>query len=53
MNIHQNARLTPLSRERVVREVVSGQTPEAAAQRPFQMGDRPQIGSLTSACPAS
>ena len=33
MNIHKNARLTPLGRERVVRQVVmSGQTPEAAAR---------------------
>ena len=30
MNIHKNARLTPLGRERVVREVLSGQTPAAA-----------------------
>jgi transposase InsO family protein len=32
MNIHKNARLTPLGRERVVKEVLSGQTPEAAAR---------------------
>jgi transposase InsO family protein len=32
MNIHQNARLTPLGRERVVQEVLSGQTPKAAAR---------------------
>jgi len=32
MNIHKNARLTPLGRERVVREVLSGQTPESAAR---------------------
>jgi transposase InsO family protein len=32
MNMHKNARLTPLGRERVVREVRSGQTPEAAAR---------------------
>ena len=32
MNIHKNARLTPLGRERVVREVLSGLTPEAAAR---------------------
>jgi transposase InsO family protein len=32
MNIHQNARLTPLGRERVVQKVLSGQTPEAAAR---------------------
>ena len=32
MNIHKNARLTPLGRERIVRQVLSGQTPEAAAR---------------------
>jgi len=32
MNIHKNARLTPIGRERLVRQVESGQTPEAAAR---------------------
>jgi transposase InsO family protein len=32
MNIHKNARLTPLGRVRLVRQVLSGQTPEAAAR---------------------
>jgi transposase InsO family protein len=32
MNIHKNARLTPIGRERLVRAVLSGQTPEAAAR---------------------
>ena len=32
MNIHKNARLTPLGRERVVKAVLSGQAPEAAAR---------------------
>lgn len=32
MNIHKNARLTPRGRERLVRQVESGQTPEAAAR---------------------
>jgi transposase-like protein len=32
MNIHKNARLTPLGRERIVRQVASGQTPQAAAR---------------------
>ena len=32
MNIHKNARLTPIGRERMVQAVLSGQTPEAAAQ---------------------
>ena len=32
MNMHKNARLTPLGRKHVVRQVLSGQTPEAAAR---------------------
>lgn len=32
MNIHENARLTPIGRERLVQAVLSGQTPKAAAQ---------------------
>lgn len=32
MNIHKNARLTPRGRERIVRQVEGGQTPEAAAR---------------------
>jgi len=32
MNIYKNARLTPLGRERIVKEVLSGQTSEAAAR---------------------
>jgi transposase InsO family protein len=32
MNIHKNARLTPSGRERIVRQVASGQTPEAVAE---------------------
>ena len=32
MNIHRNARLTRLGRERIARQVLSGQTPGAAAQ---------------------
>ena len=31
MDIHKNARLTPLGRERLVKMVLSGQTPQAAA----------------------
>jgi transposase len=31
MNMHKNARLTPHGRERIVRQVLSGQTPEAVA----------------------
>lgn len=32
MNMHENARLTPLGRERLVKQAISGQTPEAAAR---------------------
>jgi transposase InsO family protein len=32
MNMHKNARLTPHGRERIVRQVASGQTPEAVAE---------------------
>jgi transposase InsO family protein len=32
MNIHKNARLTPVGRGRIVRQVESGQTPEAVAE---------------------
>jgi transposase InsO family protein len=32
MNIHKNARLTPIGREHLVKAVLSGQTPEAAAR---------------------
>lgn len=32
MNIHKNARLTPRGRERIVRLVLDGQTPQAAAR---------------------
>jgi transposase InsO family protein len=32
MNVHKNARLTPRGRERIVRQVGSGQTPKAVAE---------------------
>ena len=32
MNIHKNARLAPLGREHMVRTMLSGQTPQAAAR---------------------
>ena len=32
MNMHKNAQLTPLGRERIVRQVESGQTPEAVSE---------------------
>lgn len=32
MNVHKNARLTPIGRARIVMQVASGQTPRAAAR---------------------
>ena len=32
MDIHKNARLTPLGRERMVKMVLSGQTPKAVSE---------------------
>ena len=32
MNVHKNARLTPCGRERIVRQVASGQTPKAIGE---------------------
>ena len=40
MNIHKNARLTPFGRERMVRQMLDGQTPEAA-------------GSAAGVCPST
>jgi hypothetical protein len=34
MHVHKNARLTQRGRERIVRQVASGQTPEAVAEPP-------------------
>jgi predicted ATPase len=43
MDIHKNARLTPKGRERIVRQVLSGQTPKAAA---FAVGGSVSIEAL-------
>ena len=32
MNVHENARLTPRGRERIARQVASGQTPKAVSE---------------------
>ncbi len=32
MNVHENARLTPRGRERIARQVTSGQTPKAVGE---------------------
>ncbi len=37
MNIHENARLTPHGRERMVRMVLSGQTPQGRSPRPKKL----------------
>ena len=45
MNVHKNARLTPRGRERIVRQVESGQTPEAVAHSPIWVpADGSQMG---------
>ena len=45
MNIHKNARLTPHGRERIVRQIESGQTPEAAAEPQASARGPPASGS--------
>ena len=39
MKVHKNARLPPRGRERIVRQVASGQTPEAAPQPRASTGE--------------
>ena len=46
MNVHKNARLTARGRERIVRQVASGQTPEAVAEA---AGVCPRAASAASA----
>jgi transposase-like protein len=59
MNVHKNARLTPLGRERIVRQVASGQTPEAVAEaagvfpRTVRKWVDRYAGSLIAAAPAA
>ena len=49
MNVHKNARLTPLGRERIVRQVASGQTPKAVgASRRRLPADGAQMGRALS-----
>ena len=43
MDTHKNARLTPKGRERIVRQVLSGQTPKAAAFAVGVAADCPQM----------
>jgi len=33
MNMHKNARLTPIGRERMIEDMLRGQTPAAAARK--------------------
>jgi hypothetical protein len=45
MNMHKNARLTPRGRERIVRQMESGQTPEAVAEGAGRLpADHSQVG---------
>ena len=44
MNVHKNARLTPHGRERIVRQIVSGQTPKAVGEAAGVRSDRSQMG---------
>ena len=48
MNIHKNARTTPLGREAIVARVRSGQSPEAAASRATAGGRAMHGGSAGS-----
>ena len=43
MNIHKNARLTPVGREHLVAAMLSGQTPEAGTSRRRLPADRTQV----------
>ena len=44
MNVHKNARLTPHGRERIVLQIVSGQTPKAVGEAAGVRSDRSQMG---------
>jgi hypothetical protein len=48
MNMHKNARMTPIGRERLVQAVVGGQRPEAAARAAGVPGGRCTNGLLAS-----
>ncbi len=41
MNVHKNARLTSHGRERIVKMVLSGQTPQAVAKSPCRIAAKP------------
>ena len=48
MNIHNNARLTPIGRERIVMQVASGLTPQAAARAARRLAaPYPQMGGAS------
>ena len=50
MNAHKNARLTPRGRERIVRQVASGQTPEAVAEAAGVCPRTARKADVTMAC---
>jgi hypothetical protein len=51
MNIHKNARLTPIGRERLVRLVESGQTPQAADRTKQAQAYAAVNGAITKTTP--
>jgi hypothetical protein len=50
MNIHKNARLTPIGREPLVAAMLSGQTPEAAARAVGVARARVQMAGAIQGC---
>src|ERR1700730_17778266 len=51
MNIHNNARLTPIGRERIVRQVASGQTPQDSERSEEETTDATSPGRVFRDCP--
>jgi hypothetical protein len=46
MNIHNNARLTPIGRERIVMQVASGQTPQDSERSEEETTDATSPGRV-------
>ena len=51
MNIHNNARLTPIGRERIVMQVASGQTPQDSERSEEETTDATSPGRVFRDCP--
>jgi hypothetical protein len=51
MNIHDNARLTPIGRERIVMQVASGQTPQDSERSEEETTDATGPGRVFHDCP--